>query len=59
MITVLPELAAAHVPIPLAVKVMVTLPAVISAMLGVYVAVVSDVALARVPVPLDVHATLD
>ena len=40
-----------------AVNVNVTLPAVISAALGVYVQVVRELALANVPVPLDVQVT--
>jgi hypothetical protein len=40
------------------VKMSVTLPAVISAGLGVYVAVVKEVAFANVPVPLDVHVVV-
>jgi hypothetical protein len=42
----------------LAVKVSVTLPALISAALGVYAARLSEVAFEKVPVPLDVHSTL-
>lgn len=40
------------------VNVSVTLPAEISAALGVYVQVVNEVALANVPVPLDVHVVV-
>ena len=40
-----------------AVNVSTTLPAILSAALGVYVQVVSVLALAKVPVPLDVHNT--
>jgi hypothetical protein len=43
----------------LAVKESVTTPAVISAPLGAYVQVVNEVALAKLPVPLAVQATLD
>lgn len=41
-----------------AVNVRITLPAAISATLGVYVAVVRELALANVPVPLELHKTL-
>jgi hypothetical protein len=40
-----------------AVNVNVTLPASLSAALGVYVQVVNEFALAKVPVPLEVHIT--
>ena len=43
---------------PVVVNVMVTLPAVTSASLGLYVAKVSESALANVPVPLDVQRTV-
>ena len=46
-----------HGAFPVAVSVNVTCPAVISASLGVYVAVVSELAFAKVPVPLEVHTT--
>ena len=55
IVNVFVEVAFAQVPLPVAVKVIVTLPAVISAALGVYVAVVKDVAFANVPVPLEVQ----
>ena len=45
-------------PEAIAVRVRVTPPAEISAALGVYVAVVNDVELAKLPVPLDDHKTL-
>ena len=57
MVSVFVEVAFAHGAFPVAVSVSVTLPAVMSAALGVYVAVVRDVALARVPLPLEVHVT--
>src|SRR5690349_17279509 len=58
MVRVLDEVALEHVPFPAAVKVNVTLPAAISAVLGVYVAVVSEFALANAPVPFEVdHVT--
>ena len=41
-----------------AVRVSILLPAVLSAALGLYVAFVNEVALANVPVPLEVHTTL-
>jgi hypothetical protein len=40
-----------------AVKVRITLPAVISSALGSYVQLVKEVLLVNVPVPLDVHKT--
>ncbi len=52
------EVAGVHDPYPVDVNVNVTLPAAISAPLGVYVAVVSEVGLANVPVPLVVQAVL-
>ena len=58
MVIVFVDVAFAHGELPNAVKVSVTLPAEISAALGLYVAVVRDVALVNVPVPLDVHNTL-
>jgi hypothetical protein len=45
----------AHGAFGVEVKVNITLPALISATLGVYVAVVNEPALAKVPVPFDVH----
>jgi len=59
IVIVFVDTADEQVPFPVAVNVSVLLPAVISAVLGVYVAVVSDVALANVPVPFDVHITPD
>ena len=41
-----------------AVSVNITLPAVMSAELGVYVTEVNELALTKLPVPLDVQATL-
>ena len=41
-----------------AVSVNVTLPAVMSAALGVYVQVVNELGFVKVPVPLDVQVTL-
>ena len=55
IVKVLVEVTLPHGALPVAVNVSVTLPAVISAALGVYVAVVNEFALANVPVPLDVH----
>jgi hypothetical protein len=51
------DVTSAHAP-PFALNVIVTLPAFISSMLGVYVAVVNDVTLVKVPVPLDSQLTL-
>ncbi len=55
IVNVLLDVAFAHGLFPVAVRVSVTEPAVISDGLGVYVAVVNELALANVPVPLDVH----
>ena len=55
MVKVLPEVALVQVPLAVAVKVIVTLPAVMSAALGVYVASDKEVALAKLPVPLEVQ----
>ena len=52
IVMVLEEVTFAQPAFPLAVKTIVLLPAVISAALGLYVAVVNEVALASVPVPL-------
>jgi hypothetical protein len=41
-----------------ALSVNITLPAAISAALGVYVQVVKELAFVKVPVPLDVHVTV-
>src|SRR5512140_1777599 len=57
MVNVLVEVAFPQGALPVAVSVKVTLPAVISAALGVYVASVNEVALAKVPVPLELHVT--
>ena len=57
IVKVFVDVAFAHGAFPVAVKVSVTLPAVMSAALGVYVAVVSEFGLPKVPVPLDVHVT--
>jgi len=60
MVSVLFEVAfVTHGATALAVKVRVTDPAVISAALGVYSAFVNELALVKVPVPLDVHVTLE
>ena len=59
IVNVLADVAAEHVPLPLAVNVNVTLPAVISAALGVYIAAVNEFALVNEPVPEDVHNMLD
>ena len=58
IVSVFVSVAFPQVPFPAAVSVNVTLPAVISALLGIYVAVVNEAALAKVPVPLDVQSTL-
>ena len=58
MVNIFEETAFAHGAFPVAVSVSVTLPAVISAALGAYVAVVSELELAKVPVPLDVQLKL-
>ena len=58
IVKVLVDVAFAHGALPIAVKVNVLVPAVMSAALGVYVASVNEVALANVPVPFDVHTTL-
>ncbi len=50
------EVATEQVPFPVDVKVSEILPAEISAALGVYVAVVKEVAFANVPVPFEVQA---
>ena len=58
-VTDLEEVAAAQFPVPFAFNVNVTVPAAISAALGVQVARVSEFALLIVPaVPLDDHNTL-
>ena len=57
MVSVFVEVALLHVPFPVAVRVSVILPAVISAALGVYVQRVSELGFAKVPVPLDVQVT--
>lgn len=54
IVIVLLEVAFAQPALPTAVNTSVRLPAVISAVLGVYVAVVRELAFAKVPVPLDV-----
>ena len=59
IVIVFVDTADEQVPFPVAVNVSILLPAVISAALGVYVAVVSEVAFANVPVPFDVHITPD
>ena len=51
------EVTVAQPPFPVAVNVKVTLPAVVSAALGLYLAVVKEVAPVKVPVPLLVHKT--
>ncbi len=55
MVNVFVDVAFEQLVLPVAVNVKVTLPAEISAALGVYVQVVSEVAFANKPVPLDVH----
>ena len=50
------EVTAAHGAFPFAVSVNVTLPAVISAALGVYEVKVREFAFVKVPVPLEAHA---
>jgi hypothetical protein len=57
IVSVLVEVAFPQGEFPLAVKVSITLPAVMSAVLGAYLAFVSEVGLVNVPVPLDVHNT--
>ncbi len=57
MVNILFEVALPHGEFPIAVRVNVTLPAVISAALAAYVAKVNEVALVNVPVPLEVHVT--
>ena len=52
------EMASAHGAFPVAVNVNVTDPAVISAGLGSYVAVVNEFGFVKVPVPLDVQVTV-
>ena len=56
MFSVFVEVTAVHGAFPFAVSVNVTLPAVISAALGLYVQVVNELAFAKVPVPLEVQA---
>ena len=58
IVRVLVEVAFPQGALPTAVRVSVTLPAVISAALGVYVQVVSEFALVKVPVPPDVQVML-
>ena len=55
IVSVFVEVALPQGELPLAVSVNVIVPAVISAALGVYVQVVNEFALAKIPVPLDVH----
>jgi hypothetical protein len=57
IVNIFEEVALLQGELPVAVKVNVTLLAEISAAPGVYVAVVSEVAFAKVPVPLEVHET--
>jgi hypothetical protein len=57
MVSVLLDVASAHGGLPVAVSVSVTLPAAISAALGLYVAVVNEVGFVKVPVPLEVQVT--
>ena len=57
IVNVLDEVAFPQGEFPYAVKVIITLPAVISVALGVYVQLDNDVAFEKVPVPLDVHKT--
>lgn len=59
IVIVFVEVEFEHGEFPLAVNVSVLLPAAISAALGVYVHVVNEVWLAKVPVPLDVQSTLE
>lgn len=59
MVKVLVEVTLPHGVFPNALRVKVTLPAEISAALGVYVQVVKELALAKVPVPLEVQAILE
>jgi hypothetical protein len=58
IVSFLVEIAGPQPGLPLAANVNVTLPAAISAALGLYVAVVKEFALVNVPVPLEVHDTL-
>jgi hypothetical protein len=53
------EVAFPHGEFPVEVSVRVTLPAEISAALGVYAAVVNEFAFVKLPVPLDVQVTLE
>jgi len=55
MVNVFVEAALPQGVLPVAVRVRVTLPAEMSAVLGVYVQVVKELAFAKVPVPLDVQ----
>jgi len=57
IVKVVVELTDEQPALPVAVRVRMTLPAVISPALGVYLAVVKDVAPVNVPVPLLVHKT--
>ena len=57
IINVLEDVALPQGEFPKAVSVSVTKPAALSAALGVYVAVVNEVGLVKVPVPLDDHST--
>lgn len=57
IVTVLVLVAFEQGAFPVAVSVSVTFPAEMSAALGVYVAAVSEFALANVPDPLDVQFT--
>ena len=57
IVNVLVEVTFPQGEFPVAVNVSVTVPAVISALLGVYVASVKEVAFVKVPVPLEVHVT--
>jgi hypothetical protein len=59
IVNVFVDVAAVHEPALFAVSFIVTLPALISAALGLYVAAVNDVALVNVPVPVDDHAIDD
>ena len=58
MVSVLLDVALPQGAFPVAVRVNVTLPAEISAALGVYRQVVSEFGLVNDPVPLDVQVTL-
>ena len=59
IVNTLADVADAQVPFPAAVSIIVTLPAVVSAGLGVYVAVVKEVAFEIVPVPLELQVIPD